>query len=77
MKSGICPQCGSGQVFSGADVFGKSVGQNSIPITAFTWAGLDNYVCTECGYVESYVANREKLKKIEEKWPRPGEEQEW
>ncbi len=79
MKDGICPKCGSHAVYSGVDVLmkGGGHGANTIPITSFTGARLDNYVCGECGYVESYIADREKLEKIIDKWPRVGEEQGW
>lgn len=79
MKSGVCPKCSSSQIYSGVDVFMKGGGHggNRIPITSFTSARLDNYVCVECGYVESYISERDKLEKIVEKWPRPGEEHEW
>mgnify|MGYP000197292417 CR=1 FL=1 len=33
-----------------------------------TVAPLDNYVCINCGYVESYIADSRKLKKIKEKF---------
>ena len=77
MKDGICPKCGSSNVRSGVDVImkGGGHGANTIPITAFTSARLDNYVCVDCGFVESYVADQEKLDKIIEKWPRVGEEE--
>ncbi len=76
MKNGICPKCGSKAVYSGVDVLmkGGGHGSNTIPITSWTMARLDNYVCVDCGFVESYIADREKLEKIIEKWPRVGEE---
>jgi hypothetical protein len=46
---------------------------NTIPITAWSNAALDNYVCVNCGYVESYIADSAKLWKIAQKWPRAGE----
>ena len=30
---------------------------------------LDNYVCADSGYVESCIADREKLREIVAKWP--------
>jgi len=27
-------------------------------------------VCTDCGYLESYIADTEKLKEIVRKWPK-------
>ena len=79
MKDGICPKCGSDQVYTGADVLMKGCGHgsNTIPITTFTSARLDNYVCAGCGYVESYIADPYKMEKIIERWPRVGEEQTW
>jgi len=70
MKNGICPKCGIAQVYSGANVSmkGGSYGSNSVPITGFSSAPLDNYVCANCGYVESYISNTDKLKKIKDKW---------
>ena len=72
MKEGLCPKCGSANVCTGTYVFpkrGLSDG-NVIPVTAMTNAVLDNYVCVDCGFVESYVTDPSKLAKIAEKWPR-------
>ncbi|MBN1638837.1 MAG: hypothetical protein JW866_07710 [Ignavibacteriales bacterium] len=74
MKKGKCPKCGSSNIYEGTKVKmkGGSHGSNSIPITSWSAAPLDNYVCIDCGYVESYIANKEKLEKIKEKWPKFG-----
>jgi hypothetical protein len=45
-------------------------GSNSIPIGLTSIAALDNLVCAECGYVESYVSDPEKLTEISRKWDR-------
>jgi len=72
MKTGICPKCGSHEVYGGTEVKWKSGGYNfnCIPITAFTATALDNYVCVDCGYVESYVTDKAKIQKLREKWPK-------
>ena len=72
MKNGKCPKCGSDKVYYGIDVFPKSgpFGSNSIPISITSIAAIDNYVCTDCGYLERYIAESEKLKEIEKKWRR-------
>ena len=72
MKTGICPKCSSHEVFSGAGVALKKgpFGSNSIPIGLTSIAALDNLVCAECGYVESYVSDPEKLTEISRKWDR-------
>ncbi len=70
MKNGKCPKCGSGDIFAAKDLPLKSgpFGSNSIPISLTSMAALDNYVCTDCGLVERYVADEEKLKEIAKKW---------
>ena len=69
MKSGTCPKCQSDKVYSGTEVFPKSgpFGCNSIPVSLTSMAALDNYVCAECGYVESYI-EPDKLEEIARKW---------
>jgi predicted nucleic-acid-binding Zn-ribbon protein len=72
LKDGICPKCKSDEVYSGGEILLKSgpFGSNSIPIGLTSIAALDNFVCTTCGYVESYVLGSKKLKEISEKWPK-------
>ncbi|MDX2452751.1 hypothetical protein [Desulfosarcina sp.] len=70
MKQGKCPKCGSVNIYSAEDLPLKSgpFGSNSIPISLTAMAALDNYVCVDCGLVESYVADDYMLKKISQKW---------
>lgn len=70
MKDGKCPKCGSKQIFSSEDLVlkGGPFGSNSIPVSLTSMAALDNYVCADCGLVESYVADQDKLKEIPKKW---------
>ena len=70
MKDGKCPKCGSTEVYCGADVYPKTgpFTSNAIPISLTSIAALDNYVCTDCGYVERFIAETGKLKEIFIKW---------
>jgi len=70
LKANACPKCGSTEIYAGVDVYPKSgpFTSNSIPISLTSIAALDNYVCAACGYVESYIADAEKLKEIQKKW---------
>jgi len=68
-------------VFFGYDLPLKSgpFGSNSIPVSITSIAALDNYVCVECGYLESYIAEKDKVREIEKKWrninePAPSDE---
>jgi predicted nucleic-acid-binding Zn-ribbon protein len=70
MKQGQCPKCRSTKIYFAKDLPLKSgpFGSNSIPVTLTVLAALDNYVCLDCGLVESYVAEESMLNKIADKW---------
>jgi len=72
LREGKCPKCGSDEIYAGLNIAPKSgpFASNSIPIGLFSIAALDNYVCAQCGYLESYIASAEKLKEIPHKWRR-------
>jgi Zn finger protein HypA/HybF involved in hydrogenase expression len=76
MTNGICPKCGSTDVRVGRNLPGP-YGINAIPlahgVVNTNVAVLDNYVCPECGYVESYIADGEKLDYIAQHWPKAQE----
>lgn len=71
MKDGLCPVCGNEEVRSGALLSDKDgdYGANRIPLNAVFAVPLDNYVCLDCGHVESYILDRTVLNRIEREWP--------
>jgi hypothetical protein len=78
MKNGKCPGCGSSDVYSCCDLplKGGPFNSNCIPISLTSMAAMDNYVCTACGLLESYISDQKKLKEIEKKWIPVNEQQE-
>lgn len=64
-KTGKCPKCESREIYR----LGKrpTNGISVMNIGAFSRALLYNYVCTACGYVESYVADEDKMSAIVKK----------
>ena len=48
----------------------KTGNASTIPLSFLRSIPLDNYVCTNCGYVESYVAEPEMLVHIKDIWSR-------
>jgi predicted nucleic-acid-binding Zn-ribbon protein len=78
MQDGICPKCGSHNVYSDYDhpkdpnqpqtaTTTVKFGQFTEPITF-----SDHYVCIDCGYTESYVTDPNKLKDIASSWIKVG-----
>ena len=71
MKSGKCPKCGSENIYC-------SLPQPIIGIGNFIlikWGFLKNifatlihYVCDDCQYTESYIADDKSMNNIREEW---------
>ena len=66
MKQGKCIKCGHNQVYK----VGSSVGSyRIIGISIFFGiAYLTDYICSSCGYVESYIEDQNKLDFIKHKF---------
>ncbi|MGJ3240058.1 MAG: hypothetical protein ACFE0Q_15225 [Anaerolineae bacterium] len=66
----LCVRCGSQRIQSGAMIAGKEGwrGSNRLPIDRTTIIELDNFVCLDCGYTESYIGDRGMLNRIERQW---------
>jgi predicted nucleic-acid-binding Zn-ribbon protein len=66
MKTGKCPKCNS------RDIYKKSTysQRSNLSVSTFKQARLEDYVCTKCGYIETYVLKEDDLKKIRDKWKR-------
>ena len=67
MKDGTCPKCGSKNIYAGC-----SPGHRGrLVVALLSGARLEDYVCVDCGYLESYLdnppANRDA---IQRKWRR-------
>jgi hypothetical protein len=70
MKSGQCPKCKNQTVYKSAS--GIGYGKRG-SFYAFTSAlnmptPVEDYVCTTCGYFESYITDRGKLDEVGQKW---------
>lgn len=70
MKTSQCPKCGSNKVHSGMDIREKE------KIALHTGEGvfgplhkLDQYVCINCGYVETYLHGVKGLDYVAQHWP--------
>jgi predicted nucleic-acid-binding Zn-ribbon protein len=78
VKDGVCPKCGSHDVRSTANLEFNPERMNRILIDyGFFLTGqtveLVFYICADCGYVESYIADEKELQKVVEKLPRVSE----
>jgi hypothetical protein len=81
MRDGVCPKCGSSAVYHGpvgpVETGWSFKDAAMLPMTLMHGAGLTNYVCTACGYLERYVdspADRGTIAQNWEKVERPDRE---
>jgi hypothetical protein len=77
MKNGKCPKCNSTSVFmnrSGiewADEGGwVSIWMGSPIDRLGKQSAYDSYICSNCGYFENYILNKDILHEVETKWIR-------
>jgi predicted nucleic-acid-binding Zn-ribbon protein len=68
MNRGVCPKCGSGEIYRGASTDGEGLSAASYTSLVEVRTGkdqvtlwIDTYICRACGYVELFVANRSDL----------------
>lgn len=56
-RTGICPKCGSGEIVRFDGDFKEYGGGNNIMLgmTIMSAVGLNQYICTSCGYVEQWI----------------------
>jgi hypothetical protein len=64
MINGICPKCGSHEVYRGFSTEGEGLTPGSYPLLAEIRSGsaqitlwIDTFICKGCGHVELGVAN--------------------
>jgi predicted nucleic-acid-binding Zn-ribbon protein len=68
MRDGVCPKCGSREVYT--KKHGMMGNYRVLPITIMDSVNFQDFVCTECGYVESYILDQQALNRIAQKWNR-------
>ena len=57
MRDGRCPRCGSTAVYAKRNAFDTTVIDGKRVET-------DGYLCTSCGFMESYVSDKGKLDEV-------------
>ena len=75
MKTGKCPICNSSNVYKckrGIDWGSKSqwieIWTEESESRTNLWVEFDSYVCVDCGYFETYIAEQNALNEIRAKW---------
>jgi predicted nucleic-acid-binding Zn-ribbon protein len=72
LKSGTCPKCGSGEVYTDSDL-AKRGERMQLVISSWKWYFLDTYICLGCYHFEEHISEKEKgdakvIEKIKETW---------
>jgi predicted nucleic-acid-binding Zn-ribbon protein len=67
MKNGQCPKCSSSEIYHKLGGLADS-GEVGVRMSWMSYLSLDIYICTDCGYVESYAVDKNEFSKLREKW---------
>jgi predicted RNA-binding Zn-ribbon protein involved in translation (DUF1610 family) len=64
-KSGKCPKCGSSEIYRGRTSWYRTI----LYFSVFrNFAGLMDYCCAKCGFLESYCIDHLGREYIRKKW---------
>ena len=66
-NSNKCPKCGSPEIIKIKGKAGAYGSGNYIEVGIFSTAGVDRYLCCECGYSEEWIS-KDKLDAIKKKY---------
>jgi len=74
MKDGKCPRCDSSNVYHETNGIYVPNTLGTFIRTADGNVGsvTDDHICADCGYIERYVADEQKLKDVARTWKRVG-----
>jgi len=73
MKNGTCPKCGASSIYKRTAGISRGDGGVHIYTGAVTKPSkIDDYACTSCGYIESYIPDPDKLQGIAKSWSKVG-----
>lgn len=61
MKNGKCPKCGSTSVYTQQNELQETRVSGRLQV-------VDDYVCAACGCFETYLTDKDALRKIAERW---------
>ena len=61
MKTGICPKCQSSEVYEAQNGIGAMEAHYVRKENTSTHSTFNHYVCSNCGYIESYLTNENDI----------------
>lgn len=70
MKSGTCPKCNNQSVYKAKSGITYAKKNTFYVFTSMMTmhTPTEDYVCTACGYFETYIADQAKLSEVAQKW---------
>jgi predicted nucleic-acid-binding Zn-ribbon protein len=70
MNKGLCPRCGSKNVYRRSFTFWSASFADIMKIKAGLSGYPDRYVCVDCGFIETYLSDPAARTKIAQTWTR-------
>ena len=60
MKNGKCPKCGSNEIYA----FTSITVRHLLPVAMLRIVSLGDYICCQCGFVETYLWDMNDIDKV-------------
>ena len=64
MKDGVCPRCGSDEVYESTSDLDQ---RSRRVLTIFSHVRLEELICCNCGLVETYLADMKEVEQVKAK----------
>jgi hypothetical protein len=64
MKDGICSRCGSDEVYESTSALDQ---RSWRVLTIFSKVRLEEFICCNCGLVETYLFDLKEIEKVKER----------
>jgi predicted nucleic-acid-binding Zn-ribbon protein len=72
MRRGLCPKCQTPTVYRRAGGISYGGGSSGKVFVHTSWitsgSPVENFICSRCGYFESYVIDEKKMAEITSAW---------
>lgn len=76
MRRGLCPKCQTPTVYRKRNGISYGGGGGGAVYVLTSWltspSPVENFICTRCGYFETYVVDEEKMAQITNTWEKVG-----
>ena len=69
MQTGKCPKCDNTEIYVNTCRVGAA-SRAKLPLSLMTEVAVDEFICAQCGFIESYLSDLRDMDKVKAKCQR-------